>query len=70
MLIMNELIKLVNGKLKIVQDSDPLTEVDLFKLKNKLSDAEFDYLMLRKKIGKQTLGNIPMPNGEIKNIVK
>lgn len=61
---------LIKNKLQIVDDPEPLTRVDEFKMKNDLSDAEFSYLMLRKRLGQRTLGNIPMPNGDIKNVVE
>lgn len=63
-------LAIINDRLTIVSDSEPLTAVDLFKLKNKLSEAEFDYLMILKRIGRKTLGDVRMPNGEIKQINK
>lgn len=41
-----------------------------FIIRNKLSDAEFSHLMLMKHLGKKTLGEVKMPNGNIKKIVK
>ena len=49
---------------------EKLTEVELFKLKNNLTDANFAYLHLLKSLGKPTLGPVKMPNNEIKIIKK
>ena len=51
-------------------DTDPLTASDKFKLKNKITDAEYQYLMLLKKLGKPTLGSVRFPSGEVKEIAK
>ena len=61
-------IEWLNSKEKY--DSEPLTEVDIFKMKNKLNDVEFQFLHLLKRLGRRTLGEITFPNGEVKNIVK
>ena len=54
----------------MINDTDPLTAVDKFKLKNKITDAEYQFLMLLKKLGQPTLGSIRFPSGEVKDIVK
>ena len=45
-----------------------ISNVEKFCLKNNLSRAEFQYLKLRNRIGKSSIGEIKMPNGELKNI--
>ena len=52
------------------QDTDPITASDKFKLKNRITDAEYQYLMLLKKLGQPTLGSVRFPSGEVKEIVK
>jgi len=47
-----------------------MTFKELFIFKNDLSDAEFEFLMFRKQLKLKTLGEVKMPNGEIKNIKK
>jgi len=45
------------------------TAKDDFMLRNDLTEANFQYLMLRKFLGLNTLGEVQMPNGE-KKIIK
>ena len=47
-----------------------LSPRQIFQLKNDLSDAEYEYLMLRKSIGQITLGKVKFPNGELKEVKK
>ena len=63
-----EELRLFKGLLR--SDSDPLTEQELFKIKNKLSQAELEYILLRNSIGQNPLGEIKFPNGTIKTIKK
>jgi len=53
-----------------MNDTDPITAVDKFKLKNKITDAEYQYLMLLKKLGHPTLGSVRFPSGVVKVITK
>ena len=55
---------------KILVDHFPLTEVDLFKIKNGLSDAEYEHILLRRSIGQNPTGEIKFPNGTTKIIEK
>lgn len=61
-------LAIIRGKLAVVTDRTPLTNVDIFKMKNKLTDAQFSFLFILKRLGRPTLGDIRFPNNEIKNI--
>ena len=47
-----------------------VSEIELFKIKNKLSDAEYEHLLLKKAIGENPLGWVKFPNNEKKFISK
>lgn len=65
---MEELRLNLKGKIRI--DGSPLTEVELFKMNNKLSQAEYEHILLRNSIGKSPVGEIKFPNGKTKIIEK
>jgi len=55
---------------RLITTHFPLTERDLFKIKNGLSDVEYEYIVGRHERGLSPTGLIKMPNGELKDIQK
>ena len=52
------------------KDKELLTLVDSFILKNDLSMAEYEHLLIRNSLGKTAIGWITFPNGNRKYITK